>query len=130
MRVNFGGHLPQVDLVVGRTHFEDEDTTFFDAVPGFPDGGSLSRFQETDTDKSVSLQVTVPIWASGGTQSRVRQSSYRWQAAKQRLERVMVNAFKEVTALAEAQSVRLREAAYIVALQRVIEAMQIRGIYP
>ena len=44
--------------------------------------------QESDTDKSISLQVTVPIWSSGGTQSRVRQSSYRWQAAKQRLERV------------------------------------------
>jgi len=30
----------------------------------------------------------VPIWSSGGTHSRVKQSEYRWQAAKQRLERV------------------------------------------
>lgn len=88
VRVQFGGHLPQVDLVVGRRHIESEDTTFFGTVPGFPNGGSLNGTQEGDTDKSVSLQVTVPIWASGGTQSRVRQSSYRWQAAKQRLERV------------------------------------------
>jgi outer membrane protein len=88
VRVNFGGHLPQVDLVVGRNHIEDEDTTFFGAVPGFTEGGALSRSQEGDTDQSISLQVTVPIWASGGTQSRVRQSSYRWQAARQRLERV------------------------------------------
>jgi outer membrane protein len=88
VRVQFGGHLPQVDLVVGRRHIESEDTTFFGTVPGFPDGGALNGTQEGDTDKSVSLQVTVPIWASGGTQSRVRQSSYRWQAAKQRLERV------------------------------------------
>jgi outer membrane protein len=88
VRVQFGGHLPQVDLVVGRRHIESEDTTFFGPVTGFPDGGALTGSQEGDTDQSVSIQVTVPIWASGGTQSRVRQSSYRWQAAKQRLERV------------------------------------------
>jgi outer membrane protein len=32
--------------------------------------------------------VLVPIWSSGGTHSRVKQESYRWQAAKQRVERV------------------------------------------
>jgi outer membrane protein len=88
VRANFGGHLPQVDLVVSRRHIESEDTTFFGPVTGFPDGGSLVGSQEGDTDKSISLQVTVPIWASGGTHSRVRQSSYLWNAAKQRLERV------------------------------------------
>lgn len=88
VRVQFGGHLPQVDLVVGRRHIESEDTTFFDPVPGFPNGGALTGTQEGDTDKSIGLQVTVPIWSSGGTQSRVRQASYRWQAARQRLERV------------------------------------------
>jgi outer membrane protein len=88
VRVNFGGHLPQVDLVVGRRHIESDDTTFFGPVTGFPDGGALTGSQEGDTDQSVGIQVTVPIWASGGTQSRVRQSSYQWQAAKQRLERV------------------------------------------
>jgi outer membrane protein len=88
VRVQFGGHLPQVDLVVGRSHFEQDGTNTFGTVPGFPTGGTLSSNQDGDTDKSVSLQVTVPIWSSGGTQSRVRQSSYRWQAAKQRLERV------------------------------------------
>ena len=41
----------------------------------------------TPTSRSL-LQVTVPIWSSGGTHSRVKQSEYRWQAAKQRLERV------------------------------------------
>lgn len=88
VRVNFGGHLPQVDLVAGRRHSETDDTTSFDPVNGFPNGGTLSSSSEGDTDKSITLQVTVPIWSSGGTQSRVRQSSYRWQAAKQRLERV------------------------------------------
>jgi glutamate dehydrogenase (NAD(P)+) len=58
--------------------------------------------------------------------------SFFWEESEvnQRLERIMVNAFTEVSTLAQAQGVRLREAAYIVALQRVIEALQIRGIYP
>jgi outer membrane protein len=88
VRVNFGGHLPQVDLQAGRRHTEGDDTTFFGPVTGFAEGGALNSSNENDTDKSITLQVTVPIWSSGGTQSRVRQSSYRWQAAKQRLERV------------------------------------------
>jgi hypothetical protein len=88
VRAQFGGHLPTVSLVVGKSHFESDDTSDFPAVPGFPNGGALSSSQDGDTNKSVSLQVTVPIWASGGTQSLVRQQSYRWQAAKQRLERV------------------------------------------
>jgi outer membrane protein len=88
VRVNFGGHLPQVDLTVGKSHFETDRTNTFGAVPGLPQGGTLSSNSDGDTDKSIVLSVTVPIWSSGGTSSRVRQSSYRWQAAKQRLERV------------------------------------------
>jgi outer membrane protein len=88
VRAQFGGHLPQLDLVVGKSHFEQDQDSDFPAVPGFPQGGTLTSNQDGDTDKSISLQVTVPIWSSGGTSSRVRQSSYRWQAAKQRVERV------------------------------------------
>jgi outer membrane protein len=88
VRAQFGGHLPQVDLTVGKSHFERDQDNAFGAVPGFPTGGTLTSTAEGDTDRSIVLSVTVPIWSSGGTQSRVRESSYRWQAAKQRLERV------------------------------------------
>ena len=89
VRVAFGGHLPQVDLIVGKSHFESSDTVHFDAIPPrFPTAVDATASQNTDTDKSISLQVTVPIWSSGFTHSRVKQSEYRWQAAKQRLERV------------------------------------------
>jgi outer membrane protein len=89
VRVAFGGHLPQVDLVVGKSHQESEATQNFDPIPerNFP-GGSANSSSNIDTDKSIGLQVTVPIWSSGATHSRVRQSEFRWQAAKQRLERV------------------------------------------
>ncbi len=82
------GHLPTIDLVVGRSHSESDDIEDFAPIPGVFDGGTVPTTQDQDTDKSITLQVIVPIWASGGTQSRVRQQSYFWQAAKQRLERV------------------------------------------
>lgn len=88
VRQNFGGHLPTVDLVVSKSHSESDDLEQFSAIPGRFDGDSAPTSNVTDTDRSIQLQVVVPIWASGGTQSRVRQSSYQWQAAKQRLERV------------------------------------------
>jgi len=88
VRTAFGGHLPTVDLVVGKSHSESADVADFPAVPGVFDGGSVPSGRDTDIDKSIELQVQVPIWSSGGTHSRVKQESYRWQAAKQRVERV------------------------------------------
>jgi len=87
VRTAFGGHLPTVDLVVGKSHSESADIKDFPAAPGFG-GDSAPSSSDIDTDKSISLQVQVPIWSSGGTHSRVKQESYRWQAAKQRVERV------------------------------------------
>jgi outer membrane protein len=89
VRTTYGNFMPQVDLVLGRDHFERDDIQTFDPIPdrGFA-GGSAPSTQEQETDKSISLQVTVPLFAGGGNLSRTRQASYRWQAAKQRLERV------------------------------------------
>src|SRR6187401_2575755 len=67
VRVAFGGHLPQLDLVVGKSHVDTNDTVSFDPVPGRFDGGSAASTVEQDTDKSIALTVTVPIWSSGGT---------------------------------------------------------------
>jgi outer membrane protein len=89
VRATYGNFMPQVDLIVGKDHSETEFLQTFDPVParGFP-GGSAPSLDERETDKSISLQVTVPLFAGGGNLSRSRQASYRWQAAKQRLERV------------------------------------------
>jgi len=58
--------------------------------------------------------------------------SFFWEESEvnQRLQRIISAAFAEVTAVAEARSLRLREAAYVVALQRVVDAIRLRGIYP
>ena len=89
VRTTYGNFMPQVDLVLGKSHFETDDIQPFDPIPerGFPGGPAPSNLTG-DTDKAISLQVTVPLFAGGGNLSRTRQASYRWQAAKQRLERV------------------------------------------
>jgi len=89
VRVTYGNFMPQVDLVVGQSHSETDATQVFDAIPdrNFA-GGSANASSDEDVDKAITLQVTVPLFAGGGNMSRSRQASYRWQAAKQRLERV------------------------------------------
>jgi glutamate dehydrogenase (NAD(P)+) len=48
----------------------------------------------------------------------------------EKLERVMMASYENVRAIAEQRNVHLRTAAYILAVQRVAEATQTRGIYP
>ena len=58
--------------------------------------------------------------------------SFFWDETEvnQRLQRIMTRAFAEVSAVAQSRSLRLREAAYVVALNRVVEATRLRGLYP
>jgi outer membrane protein len=118
VRTAFGGHLPTVDLVVGKSHSESADIKDFPPEPGFP-GGSAPSNSDNDTDKSITLQVQVPIWSSGGTHSRVKQSEYRWQAAKQRVERTS----RETERLArDAYLGVMSEISRVQALQQALES--------
>jgi glutamate dehydrogenase (NAD(P)+) len=58
--------------------------------------------------------------------------SFFWEEAEvnQRLHRLMVRSFQEVLARAEREKVRLREAAYMLGVSRVAEAVRARGIFP
>ena len=48
----------------------------------------------------------------------------------QRLEQAMVRSYKEVTELAQAKGVPLRTAALMLGVQRVVDAMEARGLFP
>lgn len=80
VRAAFGGHLPELDLVASRSN--SDQTSPID----FASGNKGLRTNNTD-DTTYSLQLSVPIFAGGGTQSRVRQSEFQWQAARERLNR-------------------------------------------
>ena len=51
-------------------------------------------------------------------------------AVNQEMESIIVRSFAEVTAIAEREKVTMREAAMLLAVQRVVEAMEARGVYP
>ncbi len=52
------------------------------------------------------------------------------EEVNRRLESVMVRSYKEVHEVAEARHVHNRTAAYVLAIQRVADAIRLRGIYP
>jgi glutamate dehydrogenase/leucine dehydrogenase len=57
---------------------------------------------------------------------------YFWPLSEvnQRLERVMVQSYADVHRVATERRVHNRTAAYVLAIQRVVDAIKIRGIYP
>jgi outer membrane protein len=85
VRTAFGGHMPTLDLALGR-NFSGSDGR------RTPQAGGPATSSNSDTyGKSVSLQFNLPLFSGGATQSRVRQSQYLWIAAKERLERTSRN---------------------------------------
>jgi len=80
-----GGHIPSIDAFGSRA----KNDTDVDTTSTSPLGGATNNVFSTDgTVDTVGVQLSVPIFSGGLTQSRVRESQYRWIAAKERLARV------------------------------------------
>jgi outer membrane protein len=75
VRIAFGGHLPTFDLVASksRTTSDGSETV----------GGSPFSLNNSINDRQYTLQITVPLFSGGLTQSKVRQAQYQWIAAKE-----------------------------------------------
>jgi outer membrane protein len=80
VRSAFGGHLPELDLTASRS---STDQT---APINFASGNVGTRINNAD-DTTYALQFSVPIFNGGAVSSRVRQSEFLWQAARERLVR-------------------------------------------
>jgi outer membrane protein len=108
-----GGHVPSIDVVGSRTDTNsDIDTT---------DQGINSVFSTDSTTDTVGVQLTVPIFSGGFTQSRVRQSQFRWIAARERMTRVS----RETERLArDAYLGVISETARVGALKQALESSQ------
>jgi outer membrane protein len=76
VRVAIGGHLPTLDLVAGRSYLK---TNADEVIGGLP----LSDIDSKFNDRQIGLQLTVPLFSGGFTQSKVRQTQYLWIAAKE-----------------------------------------------
>lgn len=74
------GHYPTIDLVAST----GKNTANGNAVAnGFP-----SSFDDKTTRDQISIQITVPLFAGGGTSSRVREAVYLHRASREQLQRV------------------------------------------
>jgi len=78
VHVAFGGHLPTLDLIASKSH------TTTDATESLAGSGPYGLDSVTN-DRQYTLQITVPVFSGGLTQSRVRQSQYLWIAAKEQV---------------------------------------------
>jgi outer membrane protein len=77
-----GGHYPSLDLVGSHYHATSNGVDTF--TDGTPAGGTTLD----QTQRTIGLQLTFPIYAGGLVSSQVRQAVYQHRAAKERVERV------------------------------------------
>ena len=78
VQVAFGGHLPTLDLVAGRSYTNTYGNYTYGGPPVFD-------LDNHNNDRQISLQLTIPIFSGGLVQSKVRQSQYLWIAAKEQM---------------------------------------------
>ena len=83
VHVAFGGHLPTVDVVAGRSYQSQAVDGVFPPAPPFVPSSEPFNYNTYFNDRQIGLQVTVPIFSGGLTQSKVRQAQYQWIAAKE-----------------------------------------------
>ena len=76
VQIAIGGHLPTLDLVAGRSYLQTNADEVVDAPPA-------SSVDSKFNDRQIGLQFTLPLFSGGFTQSKVRESQYRWIAAKE-----------------------------------------------
>lgn len=84
VRIAFGGHVPTLDLVASKsrtTTSADEQILAFGGQPA----SNPFAVDSAVNDRQYTLQITVPIFSGGLTQSRVRQTQYQWIAAKEQV---------------------------------------------
>ena len=82
VRVAFGGHLPTIDIAAFDM-YSHASTNEHLTGQGFDQ--NFNDVMTHNHDRQVSLQVTVPLFSGGLTQSRVRQAQYFWIAAKEQV---------------------------------------------
>ncbi|MFL6602137.1 MAG: TolC family outer membrane protein [Steroidobacteraceae bacterium] len=78
VRIAFGGHLPTLDVIASKSR------TMVGATESFPPSSPVSLDTATN-DRQYTLQLSIPLFSGGLTQSRVRQSQYLWIAAKEQV---------------------------------------------
>jgi len=138
LRASFGGHLPTIDLTASKGNTDQKGPIYFSS-------GNVGKTASNVDNKVYALQVTMPIFSGGAAQSRVRQSEYQWQAARERLTRTtrqteratrdaylgVMSDMSRVKALAQAlessrTALKATEAGYEVGTRTAVEVLDSR----
>jgi glutamate dehydrogenase (NAD(P)+) len=99
-------------------------------------GPTLPEADKAFFEKKITVLPDILANAGGVTVSYFEWAQdiqgYFWPLAEvnQRLDRVMSESYAAVRQVAESKKVHNRTAAYVVAIQRVADAIRLRGIYP
>jgi outer membrane protein len=107
------GHMPTVDLFAQYGEFDSTATQTNNGLEG-----PANSNQKQDT---IGVQVTVPVFSGGVTQSRVRQQVYLQRAAKEKLEGTQRSAERQTR---DAYLGVLAEKARVQALQQSVKSSQ------
>jgi outer membrane protein len=113
VKVAQGGHFPNVELFASRTEFSSDATQTNNGLTGPADA--------SQTQDTVGVQVTIPIFAGGSTQSRVREQVHLHRASRERLEGAMRAAERETR---DAYLGVIAEKARVQALQQAVKSSQ------
>ena len=113
VRAAFGGHLPEIDFVASRQHSDANTNEYF--------LGNFFPVPGTNTDTQFGFQISIPIFAGGATQSKVRQAQYSWIAAK---ETVVQNSRATERAARDAYLGVISGIAQVQALRQALESDQ------
>ena len=113
VKVARAGHFPTVELFATYNEFDSDATQ--------TNNGVTQPADATQTEDMVGVQVTVPIFSGGVTQSRVRESVYLQRASREKLEGTMRSAERETR---DAYLGVLAEKARVQALAQAVKSSQ------
>ncbi len=87
--ISQSGHLPTVDLTASYT--DNDSDTDTPSSPQFNDNGEIIGFSKSSTNSvntgsSISLNVNIPLYSGGRTNSQVKESQQLYQQAAHNLE--------------------------------------------
>jgi outer membrane protein len=137
-----GGHYPSLDLVGSGYKASSNGTDTY------PDGTPAGGTTLDQTQRTIGLQLTFPIYSGGYVSSQVRQAVYQHRAAKERVERVarqtehdardsylgVLSEISRVKALrraveSNATSLRATEAGYEAGTRTAVDVLQSRQLW-
>jgi outer membrane protein len=106
------GHYPRLELVASTGEIDNTTDRILNGLGPFP-------ADSTTASDSIGIQLTIPIFAGGGTNSRVREAVYLHRATRNQLQRVTRETERQAR---DAYLGVLSEISRVQALERSVES--------